>query len=211
MKIIDVVQGTPEWIKARVGIPTASNFNKIITPKNMKLSSQAKDYQHRLIAEWMTGEPIDNAFWNHWMERGTELEDKARLRYEIETGMDVQQVGFITNDAGTLGASPDGIVPDALRGLEIKCPSAEVHVSYMAKRDMDKYKCQVQGGIHVCELDKWDIVSFSETMPMVKIEVGRDEVFIKKMVPALTQFCDELAELKEAAKKSGWEAICSTK
>jgi hypothetical protein len=28
----DVTQGSPEWLEARLGIPTASEFDKIITP-----------------------------------------------------------------------------------------------------------------------------------------------------------------------------------
>jgi hypothetical protein len=32
MIILDLEQGTPEWLQARLGIPTASNFGNIITP-----------------------------------------------------------------------------------------------------------------------------------------------------------------------------------
>jgi hypothetical protein len=42
---------------ARLGIPTASNFDKIITPKTMKPSASAEKYAWALIAEQHLGEP----------------------------------------------------------------------------------------------------------------------------------------------------------
>jgi hypothetical protein len=41
MKIHNCTQGTEEWRKLRAGIPTASEFHKIITPKTGQLSKQA--------------------------------------------------------------------------------------------------------------------------------------------------------------------------
>ena len=36
MKIVDVEQGSHEWLIARLGKPTASRFDKIITPGTRK-------------------------------------------------------------------------------------------------------------------------------------------------------------------------------
>src|SRR5262245_2947730 len=44
VKIIECKQYTPEWWEARRGIPTASNFDKILTPKTEKASAQQADY-----------------------------------------------------------------------------------------------------------------------------------------------------------------------
>ena len=43
MKEIQVEQGSNEWIAARLGLPTASNFDKIITPGG-KLSTSSRKY-----------------------------------------------------------------------------------------------------------------------------------------------------------------------
>jgi hypothetical protein len=55
MKIHNVDQGSPEWHALRCGVPTASEFSKILTPKTMKLSEQAPAYMYRLLGEWMLG------------------------------------------------------------------------------------------------------------------------------------------------------------
>ena len=56
---LDVQQGTDAWARARIGIPTASCFDKIITPKTMKPSASAKDYLHLKLAEWLLQAPLD--------------------------------------------------------------------------------------------------------------------------------------------------------
>ena len=40
MKVIQCTQGTPDWFEARRGIPTASRFDMILTPKTGKPSAQ---------------------------------------------------------------------------------------------------------------------------------------------------------------------------
>ena len=47
-------QRSPEWIAARVGIPTASSFDRIIT-KTGKASSAAQGYIEDLVAEYFGG------------------------------------------------------------------------------------------------------------------------------------------------------------
>jgi len=50
MKIYnDLIQGSEEWLRIRTGKPTASNFDKIITPTG-QLSKQRADYARELVA-----------------------------------------------------------------------------------------------------------------------------------------------------------------
>ena len=60
MIALDLQQGSAEWVKARLGIPTASQFSRIITSTG-KLSGQADGYMHELLAESLLGEPADVA------------------------------------------------------------------------------------------------------------------------------------------------------
>src|SRR5699024_11403960 len=64
------------------------------------------------------------------MTRGTLLEPEARRIYAEQTGRDVDEVGFarLDTDTYTLGSSPDGLVGET-GGIEIKSPSAKVHVA----------------------------------------------------------------------------------
>ena len=61
MIIHRVDQGTIEWHQLRLGKPTSSQFDKIITPKTLKASAEADKYMNRLIAERLLnelGEPV---------------------------------------------------------------------------------------------------------------------------------------------------------
>ena len=49
-------QGTQEWIDARLGIPSASNYSKLITTKG-KRSTSFDGYCMGLAAEVLTGKP----------------------------------------------------------------------------------------------------------------------------------------------------------
>jgi hypothetical protein len=111
MKIHTCDQGSPEWMQLRLGIPTSSSFDRIITPKTCKKSAQWDAYKYELIAERCIGHPQEE-FMSWDMQRGKTEEINAVRLYELHNDMDTIPVGFITNDAGTIGASPDRLVGD---------------------------------------------------------------------------------------------------
>lgn len=202
MKIFQCDQRSEEWHKLRLGIPTASCFNKILTPKTMKLSSQAEAYSHVLLAEWIYGAPLDDpesTFQSHAMQFGQDMEPQARAEYELLTDNAVAQVGFVTNDAGTVGCSPDGLIGDN-GGLELKGHTAlPRHVKHMLARAIDEdHKAQVQGCLWLCERDWWDVVSYFPGAPTVIVRAYRDEKFIAALAPALDAFCETLANARLA-------------
>ena len=55
MRISDYAQGSEEWLNARRGVVTASNFSKVFTTKG-KLSTSREGLINQLIAENVTGE-----------------------------------------------------------------------------------------------------------------------------------------------------------
>ena len=77
MKIHDMEQGTLEWMTIRIGIPTASRFDSLLTPKTRKPSGGRPRHRAELLAEWLLGQPLE---WgtSAWMDRGTEMEGEAR-------------------------------------------------------------------------------------------------------------------------------------
>lgn len=181
----DVCQGSPEWFRARMGIPTTSQFGRLVTPKTGKPSAQAFGYLCELVAEWMDDEPAESAS-SQFMQRGTELETKARLRYELEFDIDVRQMGFITRTADRCedvsdiaGCSPDGLIGTD-GGLEIKVPSAKKHVEYMLSPDtlVAEYRAQVQGSLWLTGRKWWDIMSYSPNKPRVLERCEPEEPFI---------------------------------
>ena len=76
LKIIDCVQGSEEWLIARLGVPSASNFSKIVTTKG-ELSKTIRDYATELASQCFLLEPEDS-YKNADMQRGNDLEPEAR-------------------------------------------------------------------------------------------------------------------------------------
>ena len=71
MRICEHEQGSPEWFAARLGVPSASMFAKIVTTKGV-WSTQADSYINQLVAEQLTGER-EEVYQSHHMLRGIEL------------------------------------------------------------------------------------------------------------------------------------------
>ena len=131
MITVDCEQGTPEWIECRLGIPTASEFDKIVTSTG-RLSASRFEYNAVLIAEWASGEPLSDFQGTYWTDRGSELEPQARKQYEFDADMEVKQIGFAyANEQKMYGASPDGLVGDDGL-LELKCKGLKWHCYYLA-------------------------------------------------------------------------------
>jgi hypothetical protein len=203
VKIIDVEQGSPAFFQARLGIPTASNFHQIITPAKGLYSKQAVKYAYRLIAERLLNAPMTSEVETEWMTRGKEMEATAASAYEWSNEVETVKVGFIVNDAGTAGASPDRLIKGKPVGLEIKCPSPHVHVGYLLGGIGDDYRVQVQGQIFIAELDEAHLFSYHDRMPAATVRTPRDEEFIKKLASALDQFNADMFAMLERARSLG--------
>jgi putative phage-type endonuclease len=193
MQLLDMEQGSEAWLKARLGIPTASRFKEIITPAKGERSKSYKSYLYELLAERMTQEREDS-YISEWMQRGNLLEDAARSAYEFLHDVEVQQVGLVLNDAGSIGASPDGLTGED-GGLEIKCPKASSAVRYMVEDAMpDIYKPQVQGNLWITGRQWWDFVVYHPDLDLFVKRIYRDEAYIKKMAQHITAFTEELED-----------------
>jgi len=194
MIINNCEQGSDEWLEARLGIPTASNFDKIITASGSR-SAQANAYMGKLLGEFIQGE-VEQGIYTDDMERGNRLEPMARAFYEAITGSYVDEVGMVyLNKDKVVSCSPDGLM-DA-KGLEIKCPKLGNHIGYTLDGKLPtKYKAQVQGSMWVTGLDQWDFMSYHPNYEPLIITVERDEKFIEKMEQVVLEFSQKLEELK---------------
>ena len=158
MKVINIEQGTDEWLKERIGVVTASRFKDIVTPAKGDLSKSSITYMYELIAEKLGAET--DFYTNEHMERGTELEPQARAVYELIHDTKVEEVGMLKTDCGSIGISPDGLIGEN-GGIEIKCPKASTHVKYMLDGVLPlTYKPQVMGSLWISGREWWDFMSF---------------------------------------------------
>lgn len=204
MKIIECEQPSLEWYEARRGLPTASNFSKIMTPKTMKLSASADDYIYELIGDSMATIPPERieSFTTRAMLWGIETEEEARRFYAMHTGTDVVKGGFCISEDGKLGCSPDGRVAGANRGLELKCVLPKTQARYLSEDVLpDDYRGQVHGSLIVSGFDEWDFMSYCPGMPPFYKRVTPDDYTLALSKCIYEQFLprrDELlAKIKE--------------
>jgi hypothetical protein len=214
MKIIQCEQGTEEWLAARRGLPTASEFEKIITPIG-KSSAQAQKYACKLAVETLMGQvyddrgrPIGDISNLPAVMRGKILEPQAAADYEFETGWKTNPVGLIVTDDGRIGASPDRLIATGtdldLRGaVEFKCPYPHTHMEYVVAGFGKDYEVQVQGQMFVADLDFVDRVSYLPGAPSKRVRTYRDEAWMTLLRTELAKFLELLDRTLETARAAG--------
>lgn len=191
MREHDVEQGSDAWLKLRAGIPTASNFSKIITPTG-RPSKSMDELVNRCIANMVEG-PISETFAkSFWLERGILMEQEASDWYEFETDSIVRTCGFFTDDDFTRGATPDRIVmvdDKAVGGLEIKCPAPWTHIANILSGKIDsKYYPQVQGQMLIAELEWVDWLSYHPAYGGFIVRIEKDEEYQSRLSEMLDDF-----------------------
>lgn len=199
----DTIQRSPEWFNARIGKVTASNVYKIFTKGEGKTRAS---YMRALLDERLTGLPSSDVYENDDMRDGAENEGIGRSWYEAETGVMVDEVGFIEHPTiKNFGASPDGIIPSLNKGLEIKRPKRLTHLTrymawYLDKKDPIevKYRYQMLAGMACLGYNSWDYLDYHEDYVdrQILITIERNEKEIEAMEQGIKLFLDELDELE---------------
>lgn len=204
-------QGSDAWLQERCGIPTASNFDKVMAGKT---TIGRQDYLWTLALERINGKPFET-YKSKDMERGNELEPTARMRYMLKTKQVVEESPFVKHPTLEAGASPDGLVgEDGL--VEFKAPKRHNH-GHVLKRTKwtnddgtpvaslqqipSAYRWQVVGQ-QACTGRQWtDFASFSDEFPANAafgiVRYNRDEDDIAALEAGIKAFNKELDELVE--------------
>jgi hypothetical protein len=205
IEIFDCPQGSDEWFRARMGIPTASEFHTVMAKgKGGGESKTRKTYLYKLAAEIVTGEPMEH-FANQHTDRGHEMEPEARDLYAFKHDCEPQIVGFIRN--GGKGGSPDSIVgADGMVEIKTKLPHLQIEC-LLNDRVPPEHLAQCQGNLWVAEREWIDFVSYWPTLPLLTVRAHRDEEYIKTIAAAVDQFNDELAEVVERIRKMQGEPV----
>jgi hypothetical protein len=190
LEIVECEQGTPEWYRHRMAIPTASEFATVMAKgKNGNPSKVRDKYLRQLAGEIITGEPMEN-YTNAYMERGKLLEPEIRNLYCMFKDYEVRQVGFLRN--GRTGASPDGLIGDDGM-LEIKSEAPHLLIeTILADKIPPEHYAQLQGNLLVAGREWIDIAIGYKRMPLVIKRTGRDEAYLKTLNDEIDRFLDEL-------------------
>lgn len=200
MKIIDCVQGSPEWLAARCGKVTASRICDVLAKlKKGGEPSCRRDYRIQLVAEILTGQTEDQ-YVSKEMEWGTANEPFARASYEIAKNVMVEQVGFVLHPRiDRAGGSPDGLVGDD-GGLEIKCPKTTTHIEWLlADVVPEEHQGQLLFNMACADRSWWDFCSYDPRLPeqyrlFVK-RMHRDDTRIAEIEKEVEQFLLEVDSL----------------
>lgn len=116
----DIEQRSDAWFDLKVKYPLTASEAQAIGNQGKGLETLC---WKKVSEKYSSGER--DSYTNKDLARGVELEPLARDMYILETGNQVEEIGFVTDDeiSPVGGASPDGevIEKDKRGGLEIKC------------------------------------------------------------------------------------------
>lgn len=196
-------QGSGLWLKARCGLLTASEFDRIITP-TLKVAENVKSRAHLWeIAAQRISQYVEPQYISDAMLRGHTDEILARADYE-EHFAPVRQVGFVTNSKWgfTLGCSPDGLVGDD-GSIEAKSSCQKLHVQrliehYQTGKAPDEFMLQIQGILLITERKWCDLLLRCGGLPQKRIRVEPDPEIQDAILDAAAKFEARIHEVVAA-------------
>lgn len=199
----DLVQGSDEWAKLRLGILTASEMKLVLTP-TLKVADNDKVRTHlyELLAQ-RVNQYVEPHFESYDMERGKFDEEHARAKYAAKFAP-VEECGFITNDklGFVVGYSPDGLVgtdglieaKSRLQKLQMQTLIESVAVDAIPA----DFIIQCQTGLFVADDREWlDFLSYSGGMRMAAVRCYPDPKIQEAIGNAATDFEKKLTEKLE--------------
>jgi len=207
---IQTVQGSPEWFKLRRGIPTGSEFGRIVTPAKGEIAKGGDTYAYELVSEslgWYRSEFKGSPD----TERGHRLEKEALRWLRLHHGIKSRPVGFLLSDCGRYGCSPDALTESG-EPVEVKCPSEPVFIKWWESGCLpDDHKAQCHGEMILAGADYCHFVAYSENQYLdgIYIRVERDE-FTAKLQAALIKFCDRLDQLRRELTGDEYDVLFPT-
>tara|TARA_R110002072_G_scaffold289510_1_gene456544 strand:- start:1705 stop:2376 length:672 start_codon:yes stop_codon:yes gene_type:complete len=172
----DLKQGSEEWHElknAKIGGTRAKSVQ-------VKKSITEAVIFDEVMSERNTFFNYEEGFTSEAMQRGIDLEPLAIEEVTKETGIIFKDAGWIgRNDFH--GHSPDGISLCEKIGLEIKCPSAKVHNSYVRENKIPlEYVWQIVNFFAMDEsIERLYFASFNPDyllMPLFLLEVTRESI-----------------------------------
>lgn len=186
MKIIELQQGTAEWLNWRRTVITATEASIILGNNPYETPYNCWQRKMGLIGEKKS---------NDAMERGKRLEPEARAQFKERYHITMEPAVVESTEFNFLGASLDGIDPWEEKILEVKCGGAKLH--NMAERGEipEYYKDQMQHQLLVTGAKKCFYYSY-DGKDGICIEFYPDPEWKVKFLPKAREFwkCIAFAE-----------------
>lgn len=191
----DIEQGTPEWDALRIASIGGSSIGDAVAKGEGKV-------RKKLMCEFIE-EIINKKKTEHFvswdMKEGIKYEPHARYKYELRTGVDVEQVALVKHSEHK-HFSPDGFPgPNGL--IEIKRRILPVFLDFIEKPTIPTSdRKQMQWGLSLCEKDYCDYILYcpyieKKADPLIIVRVERDEKEIKELHEGADLFIQEMQTL----------------
>lgn len=193
LDVLQAAQGSEAWFKLKLGVVSASNAAKAVAKRD---SETRLTYMAELVAQVCTG--LVEELNSKYLDWGNQHEDAARSSYEFSTGFNLTQVPFVfKDDSFRVGCSPDALIAEAGKGVEIKCPFNTVHfIKFLTEEKLKtEYVWQNQFQMWVTGAQTWDAVQYDPRMkakPLHVVTIERDEKSIKTLEDAIPQFIEDM-------------------
>jgi putative phage-type endonuclease len=180
MKIINLEQGTKEWLNWRTTVITATDCPSILGSSPWQTKYKCWQRKLGLVEEQKS---------NFAMEEGKRLEPLARDLFIKETGINMLPIVIESTDYEFLGASLDGISDCRRFILEIKCGGEELYEKALRSEIPDYYRDQMQHQLLVTNAELCYYVVYSKKhKEIVIMELKPDPEFIVKFLPIAREF-----------------------
>lgn len=208
----DVPQRSEEWLRLRMGIPTASKYPIVMAEgKDGEDSKTREDYLDKLAGEILT-EQINEEFKSEAMKRGVIMEPEALDWYERTHFVDLERIGFVRRtvypplgDPFVTGCSPDARVAGTGKLIEVKTLRPDLLVKIVRNGGFpSKHRAQCQGSMWVTGAETCDLILYYrgwKAPPVYTIE--RDERYIARLAEEVERFVYELKVRVKDVKSRG--------
>ena len=161
-----VAQGSPDWIRERIGHLTASRMARAMSyKKDGKESAERYDLKIELLQERLADAAVEH-YVSPAMQWGIDNEPSARAEFELRENVIVKPMGFVLHKSiDFFGASPDGMLLQK-EGLEIKCPTTKMHLKYLLNGTVpEEYKPQMIAQCVCAGFDRVHFLSYDPRLP----------------------------------------------
>jgi len=129
MKIINVEQGTDEWLYIR--------WAKIGGTRSSGLFVKSDTLLEEILSELVEDFNVSDNYISFEMMQGKEKEPEARKALNAYLGIELKEVGWLQcEEIPLLGISPDGITECETISAEIKCPAAKKHLKTILSNEI---------------------------------------------------------------------------
>lgn len=203
-----IIQNTPEWYAARMGVITSSEVYRLMTDPKSKadkeageLSEGAKTYVMELIAEEI-GLPKKEVE-TEAMRWGSECEPIFQ-DYMNRKGHNLVRSEYISSDIEGYGGSPDFVADDYV--FELKCPfNTAIHLKYALIKSPDEIPTEYYWQcISNQYLTKRPFINFCSFDPRINNDTGLIRIWwcpipeeTEKMIERIKKALEYKAQVKK--------------